>query len=96
MVHGIPAVLPYFHIFKQPLNGMEEVNIEDLGIEIHCPNCSNEIANDPNSLTLAEAKCGAMLECGRCFEISSWRWTLNPFVLEQVENEFGGSIECDD
>ena len=70
-------------------------NIEDLGIEIYCPNCNNEIANDPNSLTLAEAKCGAMLECGKCYEISSWKWTFKPFILKQVPNEFGGTIECD-
>ena len=73
----------------------DNFNIEDLGIEIFCPSCRNEIVNNPNSLALAEAKCGAMLECGSCFEISSWRWTLNPFVLEQVPNEFGGTIECD-
>ena len=48
----------------------DDFNIEDLGIEIFCPNCQNEIANDPNSLALAEAKCGAMLECENCFEIS--------------------------
>ena len=46
-------------------------------------------------LPLAEARCGAMLECGRCGEITSWRFTLDPFILEQVPNEWGGSIECD-
>ena len=74
---------------------MDDFKIENLGIEIHCPFCQNEIANDPNSLALAEAICGAMLECGQCGEITSWRWTLNPFILKQVPNEFGGSIECD-
>ena len=73
----------------------EEFYIEDLGIEIHCPKCNNEMVNDGNSLVLAEAKCGAMLECGNCEEITSWRWTLDPFVLKQVPNEYGGSIECD-
>lgn len=74
---------------------MDDSIIDKLGIEIHCPLCQNEIANDPNSLALAEATCGAMLECGQCGEITSWRWTLNPFILKQVPNEFGGSIECD-
>jgi len=73
---------------------MKEIRIEDLGIEIHCPSCNNELANDPNTLALSEAKCGAMLECGKCGEITSWRWTLKPFELKQVPNEFGGSIEC--
>lgn len=74
---------------------MEEVSIEDLGIEINCPHCNNEIVNDPGSLPLAEAICGAMIECGKCGKITSWRWTLNPFVLKQVPVEFGGNIECD-
>ncbi|MGV6860192.1 MAG: hypothetical protein ACWA41_00380 [Putridiphycobacter sp.] len=74
---------------------MEDFRIEDLGIEIHCPKCNNEMANDQNSLPLAEARCGAMLECGNCGEITSWRWTLEPFKLEQVDNEWGGSIECE-
>lgn len=73
----------------------DDIYIENLGIKIHCPHCDNEMVNDPMTLVLAEAKCGAMLECGKCEEITSWRWTLNPFMLEQVPNEFGGSIECE-
>ena len=84
---------------KKPLGGndtnLEEFGIEELGIEINCPKCKNEMVNDPNSLPLAEAKCGAMLECGKCEEITSWSWTLDPFKLNQIPNEWGGSIECE-
>ncbi len=74
---------------------MEDIGIEALGIKIPCPYCGNEMVHDPNSLTLAEAPCGAMLECGQCGEITSWRWTLAPFVLEHVPNQWGGNITCD-
>ena len=70
--------------------------LDTLGIAITCPHCGNEMANDPNSLPLAEAPCGAMLECGRGAEITSWRFTLDPFTLRQVENTWGGTIECPD
>ena len=70
--------------------------IDRLGIEIHCPHCGNEMANDGDSLPLAEAPCGAMLECGQCGEVTSWRFSLKPFVLRQVPNEWGGQIECPD
>ena len=70
--------------------------IETLGIEIHCPNCGNEMANDGNSLPLAEAPCGAMLECGNCQTITSWEFSLDPFEVRQVPNQWGGRIECPD
>ncbi len=72
-----------------------EFELEQPDIEIHCPHCGNEMVHDPNSLTLAEAPCGAMLECGNCTEITSWRFTLEPFLLRQVPNKWGGKIECD-
>lgn len=64
-------------------------------VEIPCPYCRNEMVDDPDSLVLAEAPCGAMLERGKCGEITSWRFTLHPFLLRQVPNEWGGTIECD-
>ena len=73
----------------------EEFQLDHLDIQIHCPACGNEMVHDPDSLPLAEARCGAMLECGRCREITSWRFTLLPFTLRQIPNEWGGSIECD-
>jgi hypothetical protein len=74
----------------------EFAGIDSLGIEIQCPHCRTEMANDGNSLRLAEAPCGAMLECGQCREVTSWRFTLDPFQLRQVPNEWGGRIECPD
>jgi hypothetical protein len=73
----------------------DDFQLTYLDIEIFCTTCGNEMVHDPDSLALAEARCGAMLECGRCGEITSWRFTLDPFVLEQVPNDWGGSIECD-
>ena len=60
-------------------------HLEDLPIEIHCPNCGNEMVHDGNSLQLAYSPRGAMFECGKCEEITQWRFTLDPFVLERVE-----------
>lgn len=72
-----------------------ELDLLGAGVEIPCPDCGNEMVHDPDSLALAEAPCGAMMECGRCGAITSWRFTLDPFVLRQVPNEWGGSIECE-
>jgi hypothetical protein len=49
---------------------------------------------DGNSLTLAYSGKGAMMECGRFGEISQWRFTLDPFVLEQVEPITWGATAC--
>jgi hypothetical protein len=67
--------------------------LADLGIAIHCPKCGNEMVRDGNSLSLAYSRKGAMMECGRCGEITQWRFTLNPFVLERVESiTWGGTV----
>lgn len=68
--------------------------LDELGIEIHCPACGTEMVHDGDSLVLADAPCGAMLECGRCGQITSWRFTLRPFTLRQMPNEWGGRMEC--
>ena len=62
----------------------EDFCIEDLGIEIHCPKCGNELTKDPDTLPLAESPTGAMFDCGKCQEISQWRFTLEPLSIEQV------------
>jgi hypothetical protein len=74
---------------------MTPPRFDTLGLDIVCPDCGAEMTSDPNTLPLAEAPCGAMLECGQCGAITSWRWTLEPFDLKQVPNEWGGTIECD-
>jgi predicted RNA-binding Zn-ribbon protein involved in translation (DUF1610 family) len=67
--------------------------LADLGIASHCPKCGNEMVRDANSLSLAYSRKGAMMECGRCGEITQWRFTLNPFVLERVEwITWGGTV----
>lgn len=67
--------------------------LADLGIAIHCPKCGNEMVRDGNSLSLAYSRKGAMMECGQCAEITQWRFTLNPFVLERVEPiTWGGTV----
>jgi predicted RNA-binding Zn-ribbon protein involved in translation (DUF1610 family) len=59
--------------------------LEDLHVEIHCPKCGNEMVHDGNSLQLAVSPRGVMFECGRCAEITQWRYTFDPFTLERVE-----------
>ena len=67
--------------------------LADLGIAIRCPKCGNEMVRDGNSLSLAYSRKGAMMECGRCGEITQWRFTLGPFVLERVEPiTWGGTV----
>ena len=67
--------------------------LEELPIEIHCPKCGNEMVHDGNSLQLAYSPRGAMFECGKCREITQWRFTLDPFVLERVEPiTWGGHV----
>jgi predicted RNA-binding Zn-ribbon protein involved in translation (DUF1610 family) len=70
----------------------DEFRIESTAIEIHCPKCRNELVHDGNSLTLAESRTGASFECGRCGEISQWKFTLEPFTLEQVPITWGGNV----
>lgn len=70
----------------------DEFTIERTSIEIHCPKCGNELVHDGNTLALAESRSGAMFECGRCGEISQWKFTLEPFTLQQVPVTWGGSV----
>ncbi len=70
----------------------DEFRIEDTALEIHCPACGNEMVHDGDSLRLAESPRGAMLECGRCGEISQWEFTLEPRTLRQVPVTWGGSL----
>ena len=62
----------------------EEFRLHRTTVEIRCPKCGNEMVHDSNSLTLAESRTGAMFECGRCGQITQWRFTLDPFALTQV------------
>lgn len=73
----------------------DDFQLDAHDIRIHCPFCGTEMVHHPNRLFLAEARCGAMIECGNCAEITSWSFTLSPFTLRQVPNEWGGHIECD-
>jgi hypothetical protein len=51
------------------------------------------MVRDGNSLSLAYSRRGAMMQCGQCGEITQWRFTLEPFVLEQVEPiTWGGTV----
>lgn len=70
----------------------EEFELARTGIQIHCPKCGNELVHDGNSLTLAESPHGASFECGRCREITQWKFTLEPFTLQQVPVTWGGSV----
>jgi uncharacterized Zn finger protein len=62
----------------------DDFELSDLGIAIHCPKCGTEMVRDRNSLALGYSRRGAMMECGRCGEITQWWFTLDPFVLTQV------------
>jgi Zn finger protein HypA/HybF involved in hydrogenase expression len=62
----------------------EDFTIGSLPIKIHCPKCKNEMVHDQNSLALAESPRGAMLECGKCQEISQWEFTGDPIEVKQV------------
>jgi hypothetical protein len=65
----------------------------DPGIAIHCPKWGNEMARGGNSLSRAYSRKGAMMECGRCGEITQRRFALNPFVPERVESiTRGGTV----
>ena len=77
---------------SSPPPGADDFMLQDQAIEIHCPHCGNEMVHDPNSLTLAESPRGAQLECGKCEQITEWRFTLNPFVLQQVPVTWGGTL----
>ena len=67
--------------------------IDHLPIAIHCPRCGNAMVHDPDSLPRAESPRGAMFECGSRGEITQWRFTLDPFVLEQVApTTWGGTV----
>ena len=71
----------------------DDFTIESLPIEILCPKCGNELVHDDDTLTLAESPRGAMFECGQCAEITEWRFTLDPFTLEQaVPPNWGGTL----
>lgn len=47
------------------------------------------MVHDRDSLSLPEARCGAMLEHGSCGEITSWRSALLPFTRTHVPNAWG-------
>ena len=68
----------------------DEFQIEELGIEINCPGCGNEMVNDDSTLPLAESPRGAMLECGVCCEISEWRFEGDPLTARQVAVKWDG------
>lgn len=70
----------------------DEFRIESAAIKIHCPKCQNELVHDGNTLTLAESRTGAMFQCGCCREITQWKFTLEPFTLEQVPITWGGTV----
>jgi len=70
----------------------EEFELEDLGIEIHCPDCGNEMVNDGDSLTLAESPRATMLECGNCHKISQWEFSGDPIQIKQVPVTWGENL----
>ena len=62
------------------------------GLQLHCPQCANEMVGDDRSLTLAESPRGAMMECGQCGEISQWRFDGTPLRATQVPVTWGGTV----
>ena len=63
----------------------DKIEIDQLDIEIRCPKCDNDLVHDNNTLPMAQSRNGAMFECGQCQEVTQWKFTLDPFMLERVD-----------
>lgn len=70
----------------------EGFSIENFDVQIHCPECGQELVHDGSTLILAESPRGSQFECGRCATISEWRFTWQPFTATRVPVVFGGEI----
>ena len=70
----------------------DDFDLSTLGINVFCPKCQNEMVHNGNSLRLAESATGALLECGKCEEITEWKFKGNPIEVIQVPVQFGGSV----
>ena len=77
---------------KAPTVAGEYFTIESLPIEIHCPDCNNEMVHDQNSLPLAESPRGVMFECGKCQKVSQWSISGDPMNVKQVPVTWGKKL----
>ena len=62
----------------------DEFWLDETDLEIPCPKCATEMVQHEDTEFLEETPDHAILECGKCGEISIWEYSLDPRRIRQV------------